>query len=278
MNKENITAASTVERLQNDLAAARKTNESLTSARDKAHKEVEAWAAKLATGLAAEQEKVRTKVEPQCLEHYVAQAVASQAEAAEVERRLRERLTDLASERERLQEEVDTIRVKARQISEENKRVKRSKEQYKKELKEFRAEEKRLTRDLAEYHKFEVGKNLQADAVIDTVKILQHKFSEDQPEVEWNSYALIEYILKFMDIKRKTSDLAYIIELDIPPSADDGAYDEQALDEEVDDDADARAEDEEEGQGGERRQEEQQEDHQEEQQGTPEGSVRSEED
>ncbi|CAL1353662.1 unnamed protein product [Linum trigynum] len=146
-----------------------------------------------------------------------------------------------------------------------------AKEHNKKDLRAAEAEVKRLRKDFAEYNKSEVGKNLLADTVIDTVKILHEKFSKDHPEVEWDSMALIMHILNFMDSGRKASELEPIAGLEVPSPAAEGEEADEEEEEGAEDDEGVEGE-EEEGKGqvdGERGLPEPQ--------GTPEGAVQSEE-
>ncbi|CAL1394367.1 unnamed protein product [Linum trigynum] len=89
--------------------------------------------------------------------------------------------------------------------------------------------------------------------------------------MEWDSMALIMYVLNFMDSGRKASELEPIAGREVPSPNADGEEADEEEDEGAEDDEGAEGE-EEEGEGqvyGERRLPEPQ--------GTPEGAVRSEE-
>ncbi|CAL1353663.1 unnamed protein product [Linum trigynum] len=89
MAKESLASNGAVEHLRDEQVASREAHEKLTQARDEAQKEAQAWAAKLSTDIEAEREKIKATVEKACQERYEAQAAATQAEMAEVERGLR---------------------------------------------------------------------------------------------------------------------------------------------------------------------------------------------
>ncbi|CAL1378601.1 unnamed protein product [Linum trigynum] len=116
----------------------------------------------------------------------------------------------------------------------------RAKDQHKKELKAAEAKVERLEKDLSEYHKSDVGKNLQADTVIDTVKILREKVIKDHPEVEWDSIAMIMHVLKFMDSGRKASELEPFAGLEVasPNAGEEKADEEEEAYEEGDEEED----------------------------------------
>ncbi|CAL1383705.1 unnamed protein product [Linum trigynum] len=215
MAKESSASKGAAERLQNELAAAREAQDALSKARDEAQKEAQAWASKLSTELKAERAKIKASVEEECRKRYDAQAAAMQAEAAEVEKELRERQATLTDER-------DKYYADARKSSDALKRACRAHEQCKKELKAAIAEAARLEKDLSNYSKSAAGKHLQVDTVIDTVKILRDKFNKDVPEVEFDPMAMIMHILKFMDSGRKASALEPIVGLDVPPPDEEG--------------------------------------------------------